>query len=295
MKRLGSLFIFIILGGVVLSACVSTQQFELVEREQRRLRAESAEVRTENAAIRSESDSVRSSLADTRANLNEMQRELNVLKGKIEEMTYRTERQAGQSAREGDQRIRELEGRIAKLDEELKVQGKLLKARDEELRALQEAVQKGNKESPAPGASKSPGDPAREKGSVPGETEAARKEYEEALRLLDRKEHRVAIARFKEFLKKHPKSELADNAQYWIGESHYALKEFDQAILEFDAVRRKYPDGDKVAAALLKQGFAFAELGDRVDARLILQELVDRYPKSEEAVKAKQKLKALGS
>jgi TolA-binding protein len=73
------------------------------------------------------------------------------------------------------------------------------------------------------------------------------------------------------------------------------LKEFDQAILEFDAVRRKYPDGDKVAAALLKQGFAFAELGDRVDARLILQELVDRYPKSEEAVKAKQKLKALGS
>lgn len=285
----------LISSGAILSACATTQQFEIVEREQRRLRAESAEVRMESAAIRSDSDSVRSALADTRANLNEMQRELNVLKGKIEEMSYRTERQAGQSAREGDQRIRELEGRIAKLDEELKVQGKLLKARDEELRALQEAVQKGNKESPASGTSKSPGDLAREKGSAPGETEAARKEYEEALRLLDRKEHRVAIARFKEFLKKHPKSELADNAQYWIGESHYALKEFDQAILEFDAVRRKYPDGDKVAAALLKQGFAFAELGDRVDARLILQELVDRYPKSEEAVKAKQKLKALGS
>src|SRR3989338_7662626 len=46
---------------------------------------------------------------------------------------------------------------------------------------------------------------------------------------------------------------------------------------------------------LLKQGFAFAELGDKVDARLILQELVDRYPQAPEAGKAKQKLKALES
>ncbi|MGH7834276.1 MAG: tol-pal system protein YbgF, partial [Candidatus Binatia bacterium] len=98
-----------------------------------------------------------------------------------------------------------------------------------------------------------------------------------------------------EFLKNNPNSELADNAQYWIGECHYALKEFDQAILEFDAVRRKYPNGDKVPAALLKQGFAFAELGDRVDARLILQEVIERYPLSAEATKAKERLKTLRS
>ncbi|MEK7342047.1 MAG: tol-pal system protein YbgF, partial [Candidatus Binatota bacterium] len=116
-----------------------------------------------------------------------------------------------------------------------------------------------------------------------------------AWKLLERKDYRVAIARFKEFIKKHPQSEYADNAQYWIGESHYALREFDQAILEFDAVRRKYPKGDKVPAALLKQGFAFAELGDKVDARLILRELTDKYPQSPEAAKAKQKLKALES
>jgi len=50
-----------------------------------------------------------------------------------------------------------------------------------------------------------------------------------------------------------------------------------------------------VPAALLKLGFAFAELGDKVDARLILQELIDRYPQSEEVQKAKQKLKTLES
>ncbi len=48
-------------------------------------------------------------------------------------------------------------------------------------------------------------------------------------------------------------------------------------------------------AALLKQGFAFAELGDKVDARLILQELIARYPQSKEAVKAEEKVKALES
>ena len=48
-------------------------------------------------------------------------------------------------------------------------------------------------------------------------------------------------------------------------------------------------------AALLKQGFAFAELGDKVDARLILQELIARYPEAPEATKAKEKVKALES
>ena len=128
-----------------------------------------------------------------------------------------------------------------------------------------------------------------------GESEAAKKDYDEAWRLVERKDFRAAIPRFRVFLKKYPNSDFADNAQYWLGECYYGLKEYDQAILEFDAVRRKYPKGDKVPAALLKHGFALAELGDKVDARLILQELVDRFPQSEEAGRAKQRLKTLGS
>ncbi|MEK7210645.1 MAG: tol-pal system protein YbgF, partial [Candidatus Binatota bacterium] len=176
-----------------------------------------------------------------------------------------------------------------------KAQGALLKSREEELKVLREflKVTPGEKEAVALGEGAAGGDFVREK--APTESDAVKKDYEEAWKLLERKDYRVAIARFKEFIKKHPQSEYADNAQYWIGESHYALREFDQAILEFDAVRRKYPKGDKVPAALLKQGFAFAELGDKVDARLILRELTDKYPQSPEAAKAKQKLKALES
>jgi tol-pal system protein YbgF len=278
----------LVVGGLLLSACVTPQQIEIVEREQRHLR-------TETTAARSEADSMRTNLADTRANLDQMQRDLNALKEKVEEVRYELGRQIGRSSREGDQRVQELEGRLAKVDEELKMQGALLKAREEELRTLREAVlaKAAEKEAEASATAAPATELTRDK--VSGESEAAKRDYEEAWRLLERKDYRVAVARFKDFLKKHPNSDYADNAQYWIGESYYALKEFDQAILEFDAVRRKYPKGDKVPAALLKQGFAFAELGDKVDARLILQELINRYPQSQEAVKAKQKLKALES
>ena len=98
-----------------------------------------------------------------------------------------------------------------------------------------------------------------------------------------------------EFTKKYPKSTLADNAQYWIGESYYGLREFDQAIIEFDAVRRRYPQGEKVPAALLKQGYAFAELGEKVNARLLLQEIMEKFPETPEAAEAKMRLKSLES
>lgn len=279
----------------MLSACPTAQQLEVIEREQRRLRAANRNVLTQSAAIRNEFDSVRSSLADTRANLQKIQRELNALKEKVAEVQYHTGRQIGQSTREGDQRIKEMEGRIAKIDETLKAQGILLKAREEELRLLRETLLATvRRQEPRTSGETEPTSKFY-RGKTPGESDVVRRNYEEARKLLEEKDYRGSIARFKEFLKKYPESDYSDNAQYWIGEGHYALREFDQAILEFDAVRRKYPKGDKVPAALLKLAFAFAELGDRLDARLILQELIDRYPQSQEVVKAKQKLKALES
>jgi len=282
------LFLLLMLGGLALWSCATPQQLELIEREQRR-------IRTDSATTREEFDNVRSTLADTRANLQQMEQALDALKEKVEEVRHQLDRQIGQSSREGGQRIKDLESRMARIDGDLKAQGALLKAREEELKILRQSLKAtpGEKEAAASGEGAAGGDFVREK--APAESDAVKKDYEEAWKLLERKDYRVAIARFKEFIKKHPQSEYADNAQYWIGESHYALREFDQAILEFDAVRRKYPKGDKVPAALLKQGFAFAELGDKVDARLILQELTDRYPQSPEAAKAKQKLKALES
>lgn len=289
------------LGGVLLSACAIPQQVDQLEREQRRIRTEQAIIQRdllqEYAALRRDVDSVRETLADTRASLQDLQRELGVLKEKLEEARFQTDRQLGDAARAGDQRIRELDGRLAKIEGDLKLQAALLKAREDETRLLRETLLAARGAKPTPPVASPPPPPAVPEARRPTllPEEVAKKDYEEAMAMMDQKDYRGAIGRFKEFLKKHPKSEYADNAQYWIGEGHYALREFDQAILEFDAVRRQYPRGDKVPAALLKLGFAFAELGDRVDARLILRELIDRYPESEEALKARQKLRTLES
>lgn len=288
-----SLSLLLLLGGGVVSACAIPQQVDLIEREQRRLRFEQADLQKNSTALRGEIDSIRETLADTRANLQQAQREVGVLKENLEEVRAQVDRQLGESVRAGDQRIRELESRLAKIDSDLKLQAALLKAREDELRLLRETLTTVQRAKPPPPPAPAPPVVARSPGPTLSPDELAKKEYEAALALMERKDYRGAIARFQDFLKKHPESDLADNAQYWIGEGHYALREFDQAILEFDAVRRKYPKGDKVPAALLKLGFAFSELGDKVDARLILQELMDRYPQSEEALKAQQKLKTL--
>jgi tol-pal system protein YbgF len=260
------------------SACAQPQQIELLEREQRR-------IRSDHANIHNDVESMRSSLADTRANMQQLQREFSALKERIEETRYQVGRQIGQSSRDGDQRVKDLESRVAKLTEGFKAQEGQLKAREEELRELQKNIRQ-----PMAG-----GTPAEKTESSAAENEAVRSDYDVAWGALEKKDYRVAISRFKEFLQKHPKSKLANNAQYWIGESHYALREFDQAILEFDAVRSRYPQADKVPAALLKQGFAFAELGEKVNARLILQEVVEKYAQSPEAAQAKQKLRSLES
>ena len=261
------------------SACAQPQQIELLEREQRR-------IRSDHASIHNEVESMRSSLADTRANMQQLQREFSAIKERIEETRYQVGRQIGQSSRDGDQRVKDLEARVAKLTEGFKTQEGQLKAREEELRELQKNI----RQQPAAGGSS-----AEKTEASAAENEAVRTDYEIAWRTLEKKDYRLAISRFKEFLQKHPKSKLAMNAQYWIGESHYALREFDQAILEFDAVRSRYPQADKVPAALLKQGFAFAELGEKVNARLILQEVVEKYAQSPEAAQAKQKLRSLES
>jgi tol-pal system protein YbgF len=96
--------------------------------------------------------------------------------------------------------------------------------------------------------------------------------------------------RMETFLKRYPEHELAVNAMYWIGESFYGEKKYENAILQFQDVIQKHADHPKVAAALLKQGLAFRALGDDKNARVILQQVIERFPKSEEAKKAKEKL-----
>lgn len=102
-----------------------------------------------------------------------------------------------------------------------------------------------------------------------------------------------AITTFRQFIRSEPGSDLADNAQFWIGECYYARKDYNRAIIELNEVFTKYPKGDRVPSGLLALATSFADSGDAIDARLILQKLINDHAKSEEAELGRQKLKTL--
>lgn len=115
--------------------------------------------------------------------------------------------------------------------------------------------------------------------------------YERGLDLIQRQGD-MAKGRevMQEFLKKYPQDQLAVNAMYWIGESYYGEKKYENAILQFQDVIQKYGDHPKVASALYKQGLSFSALGDNKNAKVILKKVIDTFPLAEEAKRAKEKL-----
>ena len=117
--------------------------------------------------------------------------------------------------------------------------------------------------------------------------------YAFAKKLFDDGDMENARIQFENFINKYPESDNADNARFWIADSYYAEKWFEKAILEYQKVLEEYPNSNKLAAARLKQGYAFAELGEKANARLILKELVKKHPDSNEAKYALEKLKNL--
>jgi tol-pal system protein YbgF len=116
--------------------------------------------------------------------------------------------------------------------------------------------------------------------------------YQQALDAMKAGETAKARELFTKFLDQNPKHKLAANAHYWLGETYYSEKNYEQAILEFQEVIKNFPEKDKVPAAMLKQGMAFKEMGDSKSSTYIFKKLTEEFPKSEEAKAAREKLRA---
>jgi tol-pal system protein YbgF len=117
--------------------------------------------------------------------------------------------------------------------------------------------------------------------------------YSKAKQAFDQGNMAAARKGFEDLIHFYPNSQNADNAQFWIGETFFREKLYEKSILEYQKVIEKYPKGNKVPAALLKQGYAFQSLGDKVNSRLIFEELVRKHPTTSEAKTASDKLKEL--
>lgn len=114
--------------------------------------------------------------------------------------------------------------------------------------------------------------------------------YDEALKLLEKNDIKGARDNLVLLMKEYPDFSHVDNAQFWIGETYYREKWYQKAILEYQKVIENYPKGGKVPAAYLKQGLAFFELKEPDNGRLILNQLIKKYPQSSEAATAKKKI-----
>ena len=131
----------------------------------------------------------------------------------------------------------------------------------------------------------------QEKLTAPEREAAKEKEtYEAGLNQFKQGNYGAAIAAFQGFMSAFPASQLLPSAQYWIGNAHYALRDFKSAIAAQQKLVQVWPDNAKAPDALLNIASSQLESGDARAARETLQQLVKRYPSSPAAEQAKQRL-----
>ena len=127
-------------------------------------------------------------------------------------------------------------------------------------------------------------------GQLPVPEGSDRDNYQAAFELLKEQRYEPAAMAFEQFLVSFPDSELADNAQYWLAESHYVTQMFDRALSEFSVVIERHPRSRKVPDALLKMGYCSYELKDWEAARASLKRVQEEYPETTAARLAGQRL-----
>jgi tol-pal system protein YbgF len=143
-----------------------------------------------------------------------------------------------------------------------------------------------------------PGNPAAPAMNQPGDAGAppsADVLYTSALRDYSGGKYDLARQEFTDYLRLFPTTDLASNAQFYLGEIDYVQADFAGAIAQYDKVILNYPKSFKLAPARLKKGQALLETGQRAAAVREFREVVRRYPGSEEAKRAQAKLRELGS
>lgn len=120
-----------------------------------------------------------------------------------------------------------------------------------------------------------------------------RSAYDEAFGQLRDGDHEAAAEQFEAFLEAYPDADLAANARYWLGESHYVERDFDNALTEFQRVLDDYPESNKRPDAMLKIGYVHLEQGREDEARAALEAVVDEYADTTAANLAQQRLDQL--
>lgn len=322
---------WLILLGVILSVwgCATTGDIQLldkdihrlelqlgqIQREKDSLKKEIETLRMEFTAFKKETESTYASLQSeqvkTRADLNlrleTLQSETRTLSTGVEEYKAFLKAPAKEISRvkedvevrlrileekgkASDERNRAFEERQYALEEKNRLYEERMRGLEDRLKGLDTKLttKVSDLEKMIP-----PKEVVAETKAPPSPSTTAGNLYKDAYETFQRGDLEGGRRKFEAFLKQYPNTELSDNAQFWIGETYFLKKEFEKAILEYEKVIVKYPEGDKVSSALLKQGLSFLELGDKTNARNLLRRVVERFPQTEQAEIARKRLETL--
>jgi tol-pal system protein YbgF len=251
-------------------------------------------------------------LMQLRADVAALQLAVQRTRSETEAATAQADRRGREHAAEADRQLTALTRRLESLSSTLaSLTGRVdeLNTRVETLnRQLRTGAPAPPSTAPAPGPA--PGTAPTSPGLRPT-TGALQPQdiYQAAYLDFSKGSYALAIAGFREFLRRYPEHELAGNAQYWIGEAHYSLargytnqnqadkarESLEQAVTEFRRVVANYPRGEKVPAALFKEALTLIDLKQPALAQARLQYLIDNFPQAEETPLARDRLASLKS
>lgn len=213
-------------------------------------------------------------LVELLTRLDRLQNEMQQLRGQIEEQTHAMD---GLQQRQKDMYL-ELDGRLRKLE-----QGGAALPPDAG----------GGDTTGMPPANADGVAPPPDADAAGGSADNAQAAYQQAFELLKKGQYPQAIRGFQDFLGRYPGSDLANNAQYWIGEANYVSRTYPAALTEFRKVIDRYPSSSKVPDALLKIGFIYYQQSNWDKARTTLNQVKTRYPTSSAARLADERLRKM--
>ena len=119
--------------------------------------------------------------------------------------------------------------------------------------------------------------------------------YNNALRDYNGANNDLANQEFNDYVKFYPNTDLAGNAYFYLAEIAYKTGDFQKAVTSYDLVLQNFPSGTKAAASQLRKGFALIELGKQDEGAQELKHVIQRYPKTNEALQARDKLRKMGA
>lgn len=188
--------------------------------------------------------------------------------------------------------LEEIKSRLGKLNQQLVDLQNTVQSLDAKVSGGGSAPSAGA--APATGAYSQPTGGAAAGGTPGGPAPSADTLYSNGLRDITSGKYDLARQEFQDYLKYYGDTDLASNAQFYLGEIAYSQRNYDQAVGEYDKVLTNYPKSFKLATAHLKKGMALIELGQKTAGVRELRDVVKRFPGSDEDRRARAKLKELG-